>query len=482
VRVRRLFRIVVRVLLALVVAAIVWAVLVLWAYRLPPLAVPGQGELAFADVTVVNPGAERVPHRTVRVAGDRIVAVDAATPPADGDRRQAGRFVLPGLIDMHVHSPLASVPRDVRLFDILYLAHGVTTVRDTGNFDGSLPDLRRRIGRGEEPGPRIFTCGPILDGDPPVWPGSRVVRNPAEADAAVDDVVKAGADCIKVYEKLDAATLAAIRTAAARHGRPVVGHVPRAVPFEDAHLDDVQHLTGSTLPLPLPLPVNLPAETLKTVDDARMAFIVRVSREQGIAHTPTLVMLHRLAGLGETPPRLDHPSARLLPRYYRDVVWRAPSEVFRGLREELPRLDRLVLRLHEAGVRIHAGSDTLNPFVVPGASLHDELDLLVRAGLSPEAAWAAATRNAGTSLGKPGLGTVAVDAPADLLVFRADPTRDLTNFQTLEAVVAQGRLYPRATLDTAVTGARAMFDGPVADAVSMALTRMVAASLPKPNP
>ena len=103
------------------------------------------------------------------------------------------------------------------------------------------------------------------------------------------------------------------------------------------------------------------------------------------------------------------------------------------------------------------------------------------AGLSAEAAWVAATRDAGASLAIPGLGTVAVDAPADLLVFRADPTRDLANLATLEAVIAQGRLYSRATLDDAVTHAREMFDGPVADAVSMGLARLFVSTMPKPN-
>jgi imidazolonepropionase-like amidohydrolase len=464
-------------LLVLVAAAVVCVLLILWAYRLPPLAVPEQSDLTLADLTVVNPGGSRIAHQTVRIAGGRIVAVEG-TPPAGADHRYAGMLVLPGLIDMHVHHPFASVPRDVRLVGMLYLAHGVTTVRDTGNLDGSIFDLRRRIARGEEPGPRIFACGPMLDGESPVWPAARVVRTPEDADAAVDEAVAAGADCIKVYEKLAPAALAAIREAAHRHGRSVIGHVPRTVAFEDAHLDDVQHLTGA----PLRRPGEPPADSWRTVDDARIDFVVRVSRAQGIAHTPTLIAFHRFAGLGEVPPILDYPSAHLLPRYYRDIVWHSPSDFFRGMTDVQPRLDRLVLRLHEAGVRIHAGSDALNPFVVPGAGLHDELELLVRAGLSPEAAWTAATRDPGASLGTTGLGTVAADAPADLLVFRADPTRDLTNFQTLEAVIAQGRLYPRATLDAAVTRTRAMFDGAVADAVSMTLTRIVAGSLPKPNP
>ena len=454
----------------LVAIAVIGVALVAWTYRLPTLAVPDQSRLALADVTVVNPGGGRAAHRTIELSHGRIVAItDGAAPEAD--RRFAGMFVLPGLIDMHVHQPPAIWTRDVRLFEILFLAHGVTTVRDAGCSDDSIWDRRRRIDRGDEPGPRIVACGRILDGDPPVWPGSLVVRTPAEARAAVDDMVDAGADCIKVYERLDAETLAAIRTAAAARGRPVIGHVPRAVPFEEARLADVQHLTGAPLPTSVLGPV---AAGWRAVDDARMDQIVRVSQEQGIAHTPTLVVLHRMAALGDVPPLLDHPSAHLLPRYYREISWRVPRDLVAGLSEVLSRMDRLVVWLHEAGVRIHAGSDTSNAFVVPGASLHEELRLLVGAGLSPEAAWVAATRDAGASLATPGLGTVVVDAPADLLVFRADPTRDLGNLDTLEAVIAQGRLYSRVTLDAAVTRAREMFDGPVADALSTGLVRLLA--------
>ena len=468
---------VVRIVLAVVALGVVAIALVLWVFRVPPLAVPAQAELGLADVTVVNPGGNRAPHRSVRLAGGRIVAIDADAP-AGADGRYAGIFVLPGLIDMHVHHPSASSPRDLRLFGMLFLAHGVTTVRDTGCFDDSIWEVRRRVDRGSEPGPRVVACGPILDGEPPVWPGSRVVRSPAEARAAVDDVVAAGADCIKVYERLDTETLAAVRTAAAAHGRPAIGHVPRAVPFETARLSDVQHLTGAPPPT---ADAELSFGSWRGVDDARIEHIVRTSRDFGITHTPTLVVLHRLAGRAALPPTPDHPSALLLPRYYRDLVWRGPLEPFRELAGVLPQMDRLVLRLHQAGVRIHAGSDVLNPFIVPGARLHEELGLLVAAGLSPEAAWVAATRDAGASLGTPGLGTVAVDAPADLLVFRADPTRDLANLATLEAVIAQGRLYPRATLDGAVARAREMFDGAVADHVGMALVRALASLLPRRN-
>ena len=134
----------------------------------------------------------------------------------------------------------------------------------------------------------------------------------------------------------------------------------------------------------------------------------------------------------------------------------------------------VVRRLYEAGVRIHVGSDTPNPFVVPGRGLYEELSHLVEAGLTPEAAWVAATRWAGETLGLAKLGTVQAGAPADFLLFREDPTRDLVALSTLEAVVAQGRFYPKTVLEAALARHRAHFNGWLYDRLSMAYARWMA--------
>jgi imidazolonepropionase-like amidohydrolase len=133
-------------------------------------------------------------------------------------------------------------------------------------------------------------------------------------------------------------------------------------------------------------------------------------------------------------------------------------------------MKKLVGHLHASGVRIHAGTDTaFNPFVVPGASLHEEFRHLVDAGLSPEEVWVAATRNSGESLGDFGLGTLTEGAPADLLVFREDPTRDLAALATLEAVATQGRLYPKTVLDDALARHRAFFESSFYETESVAI-------------
>ncbi|MGH7823400.1 MAG: amidohydrolase family protein, partial [Candidatus Binatia bacterium] len=165
-------------------------------------------------------------------------------PVLGADPAFAGAYVLPGLVDMHVHHPPGMAVLDTQLFALLFLAHGVTAVRDTGSFDGAIFETRRQIRAGAFPGPRVFACGPLLDGDPPIWPQARVLHTKADAESAVAELAGRGGDCVKVYSNLPRDLLAAVREASARAKLPVIGHVPLWVRFEDARLADVQHLTG----------------------------------------------------------------------------------------------------------------------------------------------------------------------------------------------------------------------------------------------
>jgi imidazolonepropionase-like amidohydrolase len=225
----------------------------------------------------------------------------------------------------------------------------------------------------------------------------------------------------------------------------------------------------------------------REIDDARMDFIVETSRRLGIAHTPTLVGDERLRAMQDYASLRAAPDAQLLPRFYRDVVW-SPTEGLPILRRleaaDYPVLEdaaqrraQLVKRLHAAGVRIFAGSDTQNPFVVPGASLWRELNLLVGAGLTPEQALATATSAPGAFLRVPGLGRIEVGAPADLLVLREDPTRDLAALTTLMAVVADGRLYTREQLDAQLARHQRHQNGALYDRISVALVRRALARI-----
>lgn len=476
-----------RLALALVVLLVLLAVAgaAVWRALVPPdpLPLPPRG-LVLADVTVVQPGEGRLPGRRVVVEGGTIASIG----PASGGDAFAGTFALPGLIDMHVHFPPETGLRQTELFAFLHLRHGVTSVRDAGDPDGTATaPARDGVREGRFPGPRVFACGPLVDGPGAVWSNSVVLREPAEAEPAVARLAEAGFDCVKVYDSLGADVLAAVREAARRHGLPVIGHVPRAAPFEEARLDDVQHLTGvlARAGEPLPFPESLIG--WRAFDEARARFVTGISLAFDIAHTPTLVASERAAAMRDYEAVRRSPDALLLPRFYRDVVW-SPGEGLPFLRNREERIydlfeaalaggQELVARMHRAGVRIHAGTDAQVPFVVPGAALHRELRLLAEAGLGPEGALAAATSVPGASLGVPGLGRLEVGAPADLLLFREDPSVDLAHLDTLEAVVTDGRLYRRADLDAQLERYRRHHEGRIFDAVSVTVARRVMARL-----
>jgi imidazolonepropionase-like amidohydrolase len=428
--------------------------------RPPYVEVPKQGAV-LTRVTIVNPGGERLPDRTLTVRGGTIASIEQTqegAPPGPYD----GAFVLPGLVDLHVHHPPAWALGERALFGLLFLAHGVTTVRDTGASGGSLEPDAERIREGRRAGPRLFHCGEVLDGDPPLWPTARVVAEPADAKPALRQLAADGARCAKVYNRLSPEALAAIQEGAEDRGLPIVAHVPDAVSLSTLEGAEVQHFTGLT-------------SNWWRVSGERLDWYAETSRARGISHTPTLVAFEQHTRLADYPELVSDPGARWLPPYYREIVWNPAHNRLALLvspaggstvKNRVPVMQELVARLHRLGVPVLVGTDTGNPFVVPGASLHQELRLLADAGLSPEEVWEAATRQAGEVLDVPGLGVLAPGHPADLLVFRADPTRDLSALDTLEAVIAAGRLYRRSDLEAELERQRAHYANPLVDAIS----------------
>jgi len=452
-----------------------------------PLALPPQGA-TLDGVTVIEPGRSRAENRRVVVAGGAIESVGAARGDAGP---WAGMFVTPGLVDMHVHLPPATVAGQTELFAFLFLYHGVTTVRDAGDTDGNATEpARQGIAEGRFPGPRISACGMFVDGEPPAWKNTILARNPEEGRRAVDLVVDSGYQCVKAYDALDAPTLAAIRDEAHARGVPVIGHVPRRVSYEEARLDDAQHLIG--IPPPSDDPdLRYPRLLVQweRLDDARLDRLIAASKRLGIANTPTLVTVERLVQMRDYARLQQEADAQLLPAFYRRVVWNPVGGVtpasqldaagFAMVERAFAIMKHTVKRMHDAGVRLHSGTDTLVAFVVPGAALHRELRIYVDAGLTPEEALAISTRDSAADLGVPGLGEIRPGAPADLVVFREDPTRSLAALDSIEAVIRDGRLYTRAVLDGQLARYRAHFSSRSFDAIVTPLVRRVLASARK---
>jgi len=449
----------------------------------PPLALPPQG-VTLDDVTLIRPGEGREEQRRLVVHGAAIERIERAPDGAVGPF--AGMYVLPGLNDLHVHFPPGSPLGQSELFAFLLLYHGVTGVRDAGDVDGTATEpVRRGIAEGRFPGPRLRACGMFVDGKPPLWKNTLLAENPAAGRAAVESLAARGFDCIKAYNELAADTLAAVREAAHARGLPVIGHVPRRIPYEVAQLDDVQHLTGVAPPGDPELRFPFTLRAFERLDDARLAQIIEVSLRAHIALTPTLVTVDRLIASEELSRVLAEPDVQLLPRMYRDVVWNPKggtsvagalgAEDFAMLRRAFAVMKRTVRRLAEAGVALHTGTDTLIAFVVPGAALHRELRLWVDAGFTPEQALRASTRDSAAALGVPGLGELRPGAPAELLIFREDPTRSLDALDSLAGVVRDGRLFTREALDAQLARYRAHFDGRLYDAVVTPLIRRMLA-------
>jgi len=454
-----------------------------------PLALPERGAVLH-DVTVIDPGRERIDHRRLVVTGDKITAIQPALP--GGDNPFSGMYVLPGLADLHVHFPPSALAGQTELFAFLYLYHGITAARDAGDVDGTASDpARSGIAEGRFPGPRLFACGPFVDGEPPKWKNSIVARNAEEGRRAVKTIADRGYDCVKAYDQLDAETLAAIREAAHERGLPVIGHVPWRVPYEEARLDDAQHMIGIQPPPADPATAKFPfiLAEWEQLDDERLDRLIAESKRSKIAITPTLVVLDRLIHSEDYPSLLREPDVQMVPAFYRNAVWnpnggtnvagQMKPKDFAMVRRVLEIEKRTVKRMHDAGVEVHTGTDSMVAFVVPGASLHRELRLFVDAGFTPEEALAISMHESAEYLGVPNVGMLQPGAPAELLIFREDPTQNLEALATLAGVVRDGRLYTREVLDAQYDRYHDHFDAPLFNAIVTPLVRQALAATRK---
>lgn len=416
--------------------------------------------LAFIDVNVVPmDGARVIRGQTVIVRGGRVVFMGASGSvrvPRGATRIEGrGRYLMPGLFDMHVH--LERFDRESQL--LLFVANGVTTVR---NMDGR-PQLlawRERIAGGDLLGPTIFTAGPILEGKPPFWDDTRVVETPAQAEAAVGEQKRAGYDFIKVYHTLDREAYEAVVAAAKRVGLAVAGHVPRGVGLRGtlaARQTSIEHLEGYAEEVEADdSPLRNQRSWLKRyfavkVDDDKARAAAEATRRAGAWNVPTLVERQNSALPGpELAARSKRPELKYLPpqavtlwsQSNERVTRRMSPEDFGRVAEGERTRKRLVKLLHEAGAGILVGTDTPNPFVVPGFSVHEELQNLVEAGLTPYEALRAATRDAAEMLGASGeVGTVTVGKRADLILLEGNPLESITNTTRRVGVLVRGRWY-----------------------------------------
>jgi len=318
-----------------------------------------------------------------------------------------GKYLMPGLVDMHVHQ------MRYRGEEILYLSNGVTSIQNMWGFPKDL-EMRDAINDRRFLGPRIFTTGPIMDGSDPVWENSVVLETPEEARRAVISVQEKGYDAVKVYERLTVEVYEEIMKTAEEIGIRVVGHVPRHVGIRQAlelGQGSIEHLSGYS-------EENIANEAEMTV-------------ENNVWNTPTLAIIHILKKEKEIEG-LEYVNPEVI-RMWRNMRRMGRYEI------DFEKQQNFVRTIHEKGGKLLAGTDANNPFVVPGFSLHSELEYLAGAGLTPYEVLKTATYNPAEFLGQlDKFGTIEEGKEADLILLSKNPLEDIKNTRTLEGTMVRG--------------------------------------------
>jgi imidazolonepropionase-like amidohydrolase len=430
--------------------------------------------------------------QTVLVTGNRITAVgpsDQVRTPRDADLIDAeGRFLIPGLWDMHVHS-VGNVAWDMKVGSIgnaewhfpLFLAYGITGVRNMNDAtaDPTLEltrSVKRRLSSGDLLGPRLLANGPSIDGDPPLPSNPVVVRAAAEARAVVNTLADHGADFVKVYTNLSREAYFAIMDQARQRGIRVDGHVPfRVLPVEaaDAGQRTFEHLLAMALGCSTEADAERKEFSRILSDLGRSAGMldlfrherrlydkrnpaackdtIEAYRRNGVAEAPSLVGYHHVVNAKEILSNARN--LRLVPAAVRRNWEKGlDSEEGRTVVSILAPLVALQLEntrlLHQSGVMLLAATDVGIPMLVPGLSLHEELTMLVDAGLTPLDALRTATVNPAKVLGMAdSLGTIEPNKLADLVLLDANPLEDIRNTQRIASVLLNGRYLDRQALD-----------------------------------
>jgi imidazolonepropionase-like amidohydrolase len=404
--------------------------------------------LLIHNVTVIDPASRSVRVGDVCIAGERIGAKCDAAAVIDG----TGKYLVPGFADMHAHLfehgrdekgnlrprfDRAAIEQSLRMF----LDFGVTTIRDPGAETEAAVTLRNMVAKGALPGPDISTCGRILnstDFDPePFVP----VHSEAEIRREIRWQKAAGVDCIKVYAWMPPDFVAAAIDEAHKNGLPIIGHLQRTTWTEAARLgiDGVEHAAPWSTAY-----VTEPARAaydnslfgrvywLEYLDDAAIDEMVHELARHKVVVDPTLVAMVTKF-FGDDPRWTQNPDIKLAqPETQRSWAFFTftkdwTPEQYRAAHAAWPKLLRLTKKLFDAGVPLVAGTDTPTPWIVPGASLHDEMRLLHEAGIPAMDVLRMATR-----------GTIEPGARADLVLLAKNPLEDIRNTRSIVSVIKHG--------------------------------------------
>jgi imidazolonepropionase-like amidohydrolase len=430
-------------------------------------------ELPARQPVVAFENVNLVPMVSAQVIASQTVIVRDGTIETIGDHDRvnipedalvidgSGQYLMPGLVDMHVH---IQYENDM----ILLVANGVTSVRNMWGNSGKalwlgMPDqlqLRQQIQAGELLGPTIYTTGPVMEGKPAFHPLAEVFASPESAAESVAWQEEQGYDFVKVYDHLSPETYQAILDTAGENGLPVVGHTPFAIGLEGVLTggqETIEHLTGYIDPDA--------AEYL--IPEEQLEQYAKTTREAGVWNCVTLSVYPKTKVTNAEFERLQNqvglryvsPGSRLLmPLIY---MMSSKAHTYQGedYPERISELNRQMVQvLHETGAGILLGTDSAQPYHIPGFSIHEELALLVDAGLSPFEALAASTRDAAKAMGKESdFGTVEAGKRADLLLLAHNPLADVSNLLQRSGVMLNGRWLPADQLGSMLDGLEKAF-------------------------
>lgn len=397
--------------------------------------------------------------RTILVVGERIVSVTAADAAIDVPSHAVqidgrGRFAIPGLIDAHVHLvhilDFAHMTGDEVL--PLYLAAGVTSIRSTGDEIVAATLVARFAQAHPEFSPRVFTCSPLLDADPPIHRDiGRAVTDPAQVPAILDELQQWGVPTLKIYARTGREIGQTIITEGHRRGFFVTAHLgPYSAQDAVADgIDGLEHIWSV-------FNYVIPAEVEKTpgyrgrldLSHPLCESLIEELARRKVYVDPTLAVFRNMILLPDVSEVRDHPDNALAPRRLRDFwpvyLQRAGCPQGGSLddrRREFAKFQELTGKLYRAGVPLLVGTDAPEPQVTPGFTLHQELEMLVESGLPPTAALRAATlHNARAVQQQDELGSISAGKFADIVLLSANPLDDIRHTRQIELIIHRGRI------------------------------------------
>ncbi|MFI5132446.1 MAG: amidohydrolase family protein [Chitinophagales bacterium] len=422
-------------------------------------------------------GADVQSDMTVVINGNRIVSLEKTSnvsiPSNAVVINASGKYLIPGLWDMHVHvfNNVSKTPPDINDFT-MYIANGVTGIREMWTQIDAMPQVnlwRKQINDGTSTIPRIGAVGTMVDGSPTQWKNSDTANSEAGARLIVQRIKAAGIDFVKVYNRLPRKAYFAIADECKKQHIPFVGHIPNRVLLKeaaDAGQRSIEHLTGSRIifdedcasfvaevnkELPDSIAANSPSvpimeQVLALCDENKAFALYQYMANKNVWQCPTMTLYKRFATdttkiFGDPRLRYISVSEKMLWKKQTGSRMKNPDSAY------LKNVFAQVALMKKAGMQFLAGTDVDNDYLYPGFSLHDELALFANAGFTTMEALQTATINPAKFLGTiDSLGTIQKGKIADMVLLDANPLTDIRNTRLINAVFINGKYLSKDIL------------------------------------